>query len=254
MEITFLGTGTSQGVPVIGCNCEVCQSQDYRDKRLRTSALISIDDINILIDAGPDFRQQMLREDISSIDAILFTHEHKDHVGGLDDVRAFNFMSKSAMEVYAEHRVQEALRKEYSYIFADKPYPGVPRLHLNTIENQKFEIKGITIIPIRIMHYHLPILGYRIGDLTYITDASYIPDEEKHKVHGSKYLVINALRVEKHMSHFNIEEALQIINECAPRKAYLTHMSHYIGKHEEMLKILPDNVQPAFDGLRVEVL
>lgn len=254
MEITFLGTGTSQGVPVIGCKCEVCKSRDSRDKRLRTSALISTEGTNILIDAGPDFRQQMLREDISSIDAILFTHEHKDHVGGLDDVRAFNFMSKSAMEVYAEQRVQEALRKEYSYIFADKPYPGVPKLHLNTIDNDSFEINGIKITPIRIMHYHLPILGFRIGNLTYITDASYIPDEEKHKIHGSKYLVINALRTEKHISHFNIQEALQIINECAPRSAYLTHMSHHIGKHEEMLNILPKNVQPAFDGLRVEIL
>jgi phosphoribosyl 1,2-cyclic phosphate phosphodiesterase len=254
LEITFLGTGTSQGVPVIGCRCEVCKSIDPRDKRLRTSALISIGNTNILIDAGPDFRQQMLREEASSIDAILFTHEHKDHVGGLDDVRAFNFISKSAMEVYAEQRVQAALRKEYSYIFADKPYPGVPKLNLNTIELDSFEIKGIKITPIRIMHYHLPILGFRIGDLTYITDASYIPEEEKYKLHGSKYLVINALRAEKHISHLNIQEALQIINECAPRSAFLTHMSHQIGKHEDLLRILPDNVKPAYDGLKVKIL
>jgi phosphoribosyl 1,2-cyclic phosphate phosphodiesterase len=251
LEITFLGTGTSQGVPVIGCDCKVCTSSNPKDSRLRTSALISIDDINIVIDAGPDFRQQMLRERVRNIDAIIFTHEHKDHIGGLDDVRAYNYMSKSPMEIYAEQRVQEALKGMYSYVFVEKTYPGVPKLHLNTIENNAFFIKNVKITPIRVMHYQLPILGFRIKDLTYITDASYISDEEKSKIFGTKHLVINALRKEKHISHFNLQEALQIIHECAPRNAHLVHMSHYMGLHNETNALLPETISLAYDGLKI---
>ena len=253
MDITFLGTGTSQGIPVIGCKCDVCVSTNPKDKRLRTSALITSNNLSIVIDTGPDFRQQMLRENIQNIDAILFTHEHKDHIGGLDDVRAFNFINKSPMEVYAEERVQEALKREYSYIFNNNKYPGVPKLNLNTIREEAFSIKGLQIIPIRAMHYNLPILGFRIGDLSYITDANYISEEEKQKIVGSKYLIINALRTEKHISHFSLQESLELIKECAPKQSYLIHMSHKMGLHDKVNNSLPANVSLAYDGLKVSI-
>ena len=248
MDVTFLGTGTSQGMPVIGCSCDVCTSADYRDKRLRTSLMVETGDMRLVIDSGPDFRYQMLREKIKSLDALLFTHEHRDHIAGLDDVRAFNWIQKKAMDLYAEPRVLKEIRDKFLYAF-DNSYPGVPRLNLHAIEEAKFEINGLTIIPIRLMHYKLPILGFRFGDLSYITDASYISDEERKKLAGSRYLIVNALRKEKHPTHFNLQEALQLIEEVQPEKAYLTHISHQMGLYSDILKYLPDSVIPAYDGL-----
>lgn len=251
MEVIVLGTGTSQGVPVIGCKCKVCTSSDHHDNRLRASVLIKVEMLNLLIDSGPDFRQQMLREDISKLDAIIFTHEHKDHIGGLDDVRAFNFITKKPMEIYAEKRVQETLRKEYSYVFSGNNYPGIPKLNLNTITDEPFNINNIEIIPIRVMHYNLPTLGFRIYNFTYITDANYISDDEIQKILGTKILIINALRQEKHISHYSLDEAIEIIKRVSPRKAYITHISHNMGLHHEINKKLPDNIELAFDGLKI---
>ncbi len=253
MEAIVLGSGTSQGVPVIGCKCKVCQSKNPKDKRLRSSILIKTHNKNILIDAGPDFRMQMLRENIDKLDAILFTHEHKDHIGGLDDVRAFNHMTKSPMEIYAEARVHEALKKEYYYAFVERDYPGIPKLHLNIIDNSEFNIDRVTIKPIRAMHHKLPVLGFRVGDLTYLTDLSYISEIEKQKILGSKIFIVDALRIKPHISHFCLEEALKIIEDCKPQKAYLTHISHYLGLHNDINEILPSNVKLAYDGLKFKL-
>jgi len=249
-KLTILGSGTSQGVPVIGCDCRVCSSSDKRDKRTRTSVLIHINGEDHVIDTGPDFRTQMLRENIQSLKSVIFTHEHKDHIAGLDDIRPFNFKEKRSMNVYATDRVREALLREYHYIFADKKYPGVPNVNLSIIENEKFEIDtGIEIEPIEVLHYKLPVYGFRIGDITYITDAKTISEEEKEKIKGSNILIINALRREPHMSHFNLDEALAFINEVNPNHAYLTHISHLFGTHTEIEKELPSNVHMAYDGL-----
>ncbi|RCL74086.1 MAG: MBL fold metallo-hydrolase [Flavobacteriales bacterium] len=249
-KLTILGSGTSQGVPVIGCDCTVCSSSDQRDKRTRTSALIHINGENHVIDTGPDFRTQMLRENIQSLKSVIFTHEHKDHIAGLDDIRPFNFKEKRSMNVYASNRVQEALLREYHYIFADKKYPGVPNVNLSIIENSKFEIDtGIEIEPIEVLHYKLPVFGFRIGDISYITDAKTISEKEKEKIKGSNILIINALRREPHMSHFNLDEALAFIEEVNPNHAYLTHISHLFGTHNEIEKELPGNVHLAYDGL-----
>ena len=235
-------------MPVIGCSCDVCTSADSRDKRLRTSLMVKTGDIRLVIDSGPDFRYQMLRENVKSLDALLFTHEHRDHIAGLDDVRAFNWIQKKAMDLYAESRVLKEIREKFLYAF-DNSYPGVPRLNLYAIEEAKFDINGLTIIPIRLMHYKLPILGFRFGDISYITDASYISDEERKKLVGTRYLIVNALRREKHPTHFNLQEALQLIEEINPEKAYLTHISHQMGLYSDILKDLPDSVIPAYDGL-----
>lgn len=260
-KITFLGTGTSQGVPMIGCTCKVCKSADPRDNRLRTSALVETDGFRILIDCGPDFRQQMLRENISDLDAVILTHQHKDHTGGLDDIRAFNYFRKEAFPVYAEPIVQESLKMEYSYAFAEYKYPGVPDYILHTIDETPFTItktlpdgsvKSLEITPIRVFHYRLPILGFRFGKMAYITDGSSIPAEEFHKLQGLDLLIINTVRKEKHISHFSLQEALQIIEKAAAPRNYLTHMSHQIGTHKELLEILPKNVLPAYDCLQVE--
>lgn len=253
MKLTFLGTGTSQGVPVIACTCQTCLSDKPKDKRLRTSALIELKGLNYVIDTGPDFRQQMLRERVKDIRAILFTHEHKDHIAGLDDIRAFNYIHKRPMEVYADERVQKALRREYAYVFAEDKYPGIPRMNTHTIDTSPFFIEDIRIIPIRLMHYKLPILGFRINDLTYITDTNYIEPEEKEKIKGTKVLVVNALRKEKHISHFSLAEALELIDEIKPERAYLTHISHLMGRHADIEKELPKNVYPAYDGLSIEI-
>lgn len=253
MKITFLGTGTSQGVPVIACKCDVCSSIDYHDKRLRTSVLIEVNQKTFVIDCGPDFRQQMLRANVQQLDAILFTHEHKDHIGGLDDVRAFNFISKKPIDVYAETRVQEALKREYSYVFSENKYPGVPQVNLHNLDNFDFEIEGVKITPIRALHYTLPIFGFRIGDFTYLTDANYISEEEKEKITGSKYIVINALRKQKHISHFTLGEAIKLINELSPKRAYITHISHQMGLHQEVEKELPPSISLAYDGLVIDI-
>jgi len=251
LKLSFLGTGTSQGVPVIACKCPVCQSSSAKDKRLRTSVLVEVEGKILVIDSGPDFRYQMLRAKVPYLNAILFTHEHKDHTAGLDDIRAFNWVNKAAVDVYAEKRVQEALRREFSYVFAEHKYPGIPELHLWEVKNEAFRIDEIEIIPIRAMHLKLPVFGYRIGDLTYITDANHIAPEEMDKIRGSKVLVVNALRKEKHISHFTLSEALRIIEEIQPEKAYLTHLSHQMGLHEEISGELPDNVELAYDGLEI---
>ena len=253
MKLTFLGTGTSQGIPIIACKCPVCLSSDKRDKRLRTSVFIEVDGQSIVIDSGPDFRYQMLRADVEKLDAILFTHEHKDHTAGLDDVRAFNWVNKKAVDIYAEVRVQASLKKEFAYVFAEFRYPGIPQLNLWTVENKAFNINGTQVIPIRAKHFRLPVYGYRIGDLAYITDANYISVEEKEKMQGLKILVLNALRKEKHLSHFTLSEALALIEELQPEVAYLTHFSHQLGFHEEISKELPENVFMAYDGLQIDI-
>jgi phosphoribosyl 1,2-cyclic phosphate phosphodiesterase len=249
VKITFLGTGTSQGVPVIACDCPVCSSGNARDKRLRTSLLIESDTTTIAIDAGPDFRQQMLRARIRKLDAIILTHEHKDHIAGMDDVRAFNYKTSDAIEIYAEDRVQKAIRKEFAYVFAEYQYPGVPKMKLMNIEGYPFKIGDITLDPIRVFHYRLPIYGFRSGDLAYITDANYIPEESKEKLIGVKYLIINALRKEAHISHFSLREAAEIAGMISPRRTYITHIGHQMGLHDDVCRELPPNVQLAYDGL-----
>jgi phosphoribosyl 1,2-cyclic phosphate phosphodiesterase len=249
LKITFLGTGTSQGVPVIGCECKVCKSEDERDMRLRSSVLIETDGLVLVIDSGPDFRQQMLRADVKTLDGILFSHEHKDHIAGTDDVRAFNWINKRHVDVYAEDRVIEALKIEFAYAFTDNPYPGVPQIQLNTITEKPFKIKNIDITPIRGMHMHLPVLGYRIKDFTYITDFNYISDAELKKVQGSKIVVVNAVRKEPHVSHYSLSEAIEVIQMANPEKGFVTHISHQLGVYEKENKCLPENIQLAYDGL-----
>lgn len=254
MKITFLGTGTSQGVPVIGCRCAVCESLDSKDKRLRTSALIQVDDKNILIDIGPDFREQMLRSKVRHLDAILITHAHRDHVAGIDDIRPFNYYQKAPIDIYARDNAIVAIRRDYSYIFEKHIYPGLPEANLVEVSGKaSFDVDNINIMPIEVMHKDLPILGYRIGDLTYITDANYISDQELEKLKDTKVLVINALRIETHFSHFSLSEALQIVNRIKPERAYLTHMSHEMGFYNEVSRSLPQNVFLAYDGLEIEV-
>ncbi len=249
VKITFLGTGTSQGVPVIACDCNICLSADPLDKRLRTSVLLETNENTLLIDAGPDFRQQMLREHVTKLDAILLTHEHKDHIAGLDDVRAFNYKSQDAIDIYSEERVQKVIKKEFSYVFSEYQYPGIPKMRLNPIPEHSFTIKNIPIIPVRVFHYRLPVYGFRIGNFAYITDANYIPEESKELLYGVKYLVINALRKEKHISHFSLREAIDFIREISPKKAFITHISHQMGLHTEVSKELPPEIMLAYDGL-----
>ena len=250
-SITFLGTGTSQGIPLIGCHCEVCDSTDPRDKRFRSSALIEYQGIKVVIDAGPDFRQQMLREDVRDLDAILLTHPHKDHTGGLDDVRAFNYITGKNMPIYCEPNVLESLKMEYSYAFREHKYPGVPEFEVHTIGTDPFSINGVEIIPVRAMHYKLPVLGYRFGKLGYLTDANYISDEDIQKFRGVDVFVINTIRREKHISHFSLDEALDVARRVGARQTYLTHLSHQIEKHSELSLFLPEGVTPAYDTLRV---
>lgn len=254
MRVTFLGTGTSQGVPVIACECDVCKSVDKYNKRLRVSVLIEINDKVIIIDTGPDFRFQMLRAGVKKLDAILYTHEHKDHVAGLDDVRAFNHKQQSEIDIYAHPRVQEALKQEFHYVFSGNNYPGIPRLKLNNVsEGESFQAAGVNIMPISVMHYLLPVFGFRIGDFTYITDAKTISPEEKLKIKGSKILVINALQREKHISHFTLDEALEFAAEIGAERTYLTHISHKLGLHFDVAKTLPEGVFMAYDGLELDL-
>ena len=253
VKLTFLGTGTSQGVPIIACKCPVCLSNNRKDKRLRSSVLISVDGQNLVVDSGPDFRYQMLRAKVENISAILFTHEHKDHTAGLDDIRAFNWVNKKAVSIYAEKRVQESLKKEFSYVFAEFKYPGIPQMNLIDLTNKAFYINGTSILPIRVRHLKLPVYGFRIDDLAYITDANYISPEEKEKLKGLKVLVLNALRKEEHISHFTLSEALELVKELKPEKAYFTHISHQMGFHNEVEAELPENVFLAYDELEIEI-
>ena len=253
MIATFLGTGTSQGVPLIACNCEVCKSTDTKDKRLRSSILIESDTTTMVIDTGPDFRYQMLRKNVQKLDAVVYTHEHKDHIAGLDDIRAFNYKQQAAMDVYADKNVQLALRREFAYIFSDKKYPGVPLINLHDIQDNVFTIGDIDLIPIQVMHYKLPVLGFRINDFTYITDAKTIIETEREKIKGSKILVINALQKEKHVSHFTFDEAIQFANDMDAEMTYFTHISHRLGKQLDVENELPSNVRLAYDGLKLEI-
>ena len=251
MTVTFLGTGTSQGVPVIGCECEVCRSVDFRDKRLRVSIHLQLGATSLIVDSGPDFRQQVLRERIRKLDAVLFTHEHKDHTSGMDDIRAYNFMQHTDMPIYGEERVLKQIQQEFAYIFSGHNYPGIPRVTLFPITEEPFSIDGIPITPIRVMHYKLPVLGFRIRNFTYITDANFISDKEKEKIAGSEVIVLNALRKEPHISHFSLSEAVALFQELKPKKAYLTHISHLMGLHREVEAELPDFVRLAYDGLKL---
>lgn len=253
MDIVLLGTGTSQGVPVISCKCKVCSSQDPRDKRLRTSAMVTTDaGENILLDIGPDFREQMLRERVMHLEGILVTHAHRDHVAGLDDIRAFNYVQNAWMNLYANHLALDIIRRDYGYMFSSHPYPGLPQVTLHEVQSP-FKIGTQEVIPIKAMHKDMPILGYRLGPLVYITDANYIEDKELNKVKGCKLLVLNALRFEKHFSHYCVPEALEIIRQVAPDQAILTHASHDIGLYEDLEKMLPENVRFGYDGMKIHI-
>lgn len=249
MTVTFLGTGTSQGVPVIGCDCAVCRSLDYRDKRLRTSVHVDVDGQSFVIDTGPDFRQQMLRERITHIDALIFTHAHRDHTAGLDDVRAYNYLQKSDMPVYGRRSVLSQLKIEYAYAFQESRYPGIPQIELREIGDEPFTINDIRIVPLPVMHLNVPVQGFRIGNFCYITDANLIPEATLERMTGTEVLVLNALQHESHISHFNIEQAIEQVNRIRPARTYFTHISHKLGRHA--FTRLPEGIELAFDGLKV---
>ncbi len=251
MKVTFLGTGTSQGVPVIGCDCEVCQSLDYRDKRLRSSVLVDAGDQTFVIDTGPDFRQQMLRERTQKLDFVLFTHSHKDHTAGLDDVRAFNFKQRADMPLYGAAEVLKHLESDFYYAFLEKKYPGAPNLQLNEIDDVPFTVNGINITPLPVTHLRMPVLGFRVGNFSYITDANFIPDRTFERLKGTEVLVLNALQIEDHISHFNLPQAIQIAEKVGAAKTYFTHISHKLGLHKTVTENLPVNVELAYDGLVV---
>lgn len=253
MKVTFLGTGTSQGVPVIACGCEVCASIDKKDKRLRSSILITAPAGNIVVDTTPDFRYQMLREKVGHLEAVLITHSHKDHIAGMDDIRAFNYFQKSAINIYATEFSQTVIKREFAYAFSDFKYPGIPEINLRNIPGEPFDINGLSVTPIQVMHHKMPVMGFRVHDFTYITDANYIAPEEKDKIRGSKILVLNALRREKHISHFTLEEAIALGRELEIPQVYFTHISHQLGLHEEVSKELPAGMALAYDGLSLEI-
>jgi phosphoribosyl 1,2-cyclic phosphate phosphodiesterase len=254
VKVTFLGTGTSQGVPVISCTCAVCTSSDKRDNRLRSSVFIEVDETNIVIDTGPDFRYQMLRSKINKLDGVLLTHSHKDHIAGLDDVRAYNYFQQKPMDVYATEETQQALRREYSYIFDNPDYPGIPQIRLHTIQSANpFAVNGVEIIPIRVLHYKMEVIGFRIKDFTYITDANYIAPEEMEKIKGSKVLVLNALRHQQHVSHYTLSQAMEIAKETGAEQTYFTHISHQLGLHNEVDAQLPEGMHLAYDCLELKL-
>lgn len=253
LKITFLGTGTSSGIPMIACPCEVCNSPDRKDTRLRSSLLVQSETTTLVIDSGPDFRYQMLHAKVKQLNAVVFTHPHKDHIAGLDDVRAYNFFSHKAMEVYANLLTQEGLKREFAYAFTDKKYPGIPEINLNTISNETFTIGDIPIIPITVRHLKMPVLGFRLGAFSYITDANFIEAEEKEKIRGSGILVVNALRRQKHISHYNLQEAISLVEELGVPEAYFTHISHQLGRHADVIKELPQGVNLAYDDLTLHI-
>ncbi|MFM7629019.1 MAG: MBL fold metallo-hydrolase [Algoriphagus sp.] len=253
MILTFLGTGTSQGVPVIGCPCSVCQSLDYKNKRFRTSIHVQVGNSSLVIDTGPDFRQQMLREDVKRVDAVFFTHEHKDHTAGLDDIRPFNFYQQGDIPIFGRKAVLEQIQREYAYIFNDKKYPGVPQVTCVEIGEDPFHFQDISIIPIPVLHYKLPVLGFRIGNFSYITDANLIPESSYALLEGTEVLVLNALQKEAHISHFTLEEAIAEAQKIGAKKTYFTHISHRLGEHQEVEKILPEGIHLAYDGLKLSL-
>lgn len=253
MKVTFLGTGTSQGVPLIGCNCEVCTSKDRRDNRLRSSVWIQTDEASVVIDSGPDFRYQMLRAGVTKLDAIVYTHGHKDHVAGMDDVRAYNFFTNQPVELYATEETQQTLKREFSYVFSGDTYPGIPKVNLAKIHaDAPFTINGLEFVPILVKHMYMDVLGFRIGDFTYITDANYIAPSELNKIAGSKALVLNALRHAKHPSHFSLEEAIEVAKSTGVENTYFTHISHQLGKHSDIEDQLPEGIHLSYDGLTLE--
>lgn len=254
MQITVLGSGTSQGVPVIACQCDVCTSLDPFDKRLRSSVLIQTATTTITIDAGPDFRQQMLREKVNRLDAILITHEHKDHTGGLDDVRSYNYLLKKPMKIYASQATQEALKREYAYAFWENKYPGVPEFEFCDLENEKnITIGDITVVPIEVRHLSMPVFAFRILNFAYITDANFISENSIKQLKGIDYLIIGAPRKQKHISHFNLEEAIAISKQLGAKKTWFTHLSHMMGKTTDLTPSLPDSMALAYDGLKFTI-
>ena len=252
MKVTILGSGTSQGVPVIACDCEVCRSTDEHDKRLRCSAMIDIGDKKLIIDAGPDFRTQMLRAGVKDVTALLLTHEHKDHIGGLDDIRAFNWVKNGEVDIYCNQRTKDVIYKDYDYAFAEFRYPGVPEMNIHVIDEAPFRIDDIEVIPVTVMHYRLPVSAFRIDNFAYVTDANFISEESMKKLEGVEYMVINALRKEIHLSHFTLNQAIQIVKRLNVKQAYITHIGHQMGLHEQVSLELPENVKLAYDMLSFE--
>ncbi len=253
LKVTFLGTGTSIGVPVITCDCPVCQSSDPHDKRMRTSVMLEVNGFTFVIDCGPDFRIQMLRENVNNLDAVIFTHEHRDHIAGLDDIRAFNYVLNKKIDIYGTRQVMEAIQTEFPYIFSESRYFGAPQLTIHPIDEKPFTVRNIEFIPIKVLHEKLPVTGFRVGDFTYITDASFISEKELEKIKGSKVIVLNALRNSRHVSHFSVGEAVDILTKLNPEAAYLTHLSHFVGLHDEVNSKLPDFIRLAFDGLTLSI-
>ena len=253
LNINFLGTGTSSGVPMIGCHCEVCRSQDPKDNRLRSSILVSSATTRFVIDTTPDFRYQMLRTKTERLDAIVYTHPHKDHIAGLDDIRAFNHFSKKPIDIYAGANTEQAIRRDFYYAFTETRYPGVPDLNITPIDNDPFMVGDMKVQPIQVMHHKMAVLGFRMGDFTYITDANYIEPQEQEKIKGSKVLVINALRKEKHLSHFTLAEAIELASALEIPEVYLTHISHQLGTHTAVSNELPANISLAYDGLQISL-
>ena len=253
LKVTFLGTGTSTGIPMIGCTCAVCTSTNKKDKRLRTSILVESATTTIVVDTTPDFRYQMLRINNTKLDAVLFTHPHKDHIAGLDDIRAYNFFQQKPMDVYANILTAEALKREFAYVFADKKYPGIPQINLQTIDETDFEIGDINVQPFTVWHHKMPVFGFRFGNFTYITDANKIEEQVKEKIKGSDVIVLNALRNEHHISHFNLKEAIALVQEMKIPNAYFTHISHQLGKHDDVEKNLPPHIHLGYDGLTLNI-
>lgn len=248
-----MGTGTSSGVPMIACDCQVCSSPDKKDKRLRSSILVQSATTTLVVDTGPDFRYQMLRAQVKRLDAVLFTHPHKDHLAGLDDVRAFNYLLQRPIDVYADSLTEEAVRRDFYYAFTDTKYPGIPELNMHTINMEPFMVGDIPVIPVQVWHLRMPVLGFRFGDFTYITDANRIDAPEREKIKGSRVMVLNALRREKHISHFTLDEAVEVIHELNVPTAYLTHISHQLGLHADVEASLPAGIHLAYDGLQVQL-
>lgn len=251
MKVTFLGTGTSQGVPVIGCECQVCKSLDFRDKRFRSSIHVEANGVSLVVDTGPDFRMQMLRAGVKKLDAVIYTHEHKDHTAGLDDIRPYNFSQQMDLPIFGRKQVLEQIQQEFAYIFSANKYPGVPQVDAVEITENPFRINGLSIIPIPVFHYKLPVLGFRFGDFSYVTDANFIPEESMKLLEGTEILILDALQKESHISHFTLDEAVEIAQKIGAKQTYFTHISHRMGLHEQIDRELPEGIALGYDGLKL---